>query len=108
MDLTYYFEKLHDGTTSVKSSQQDKAALAKVLVPGIREGLGELQRKLAEKGVNLGGHASAIAQAESYLTDLEGYYDSVEKGRKKTLKVDTARKYIDFVRDEMAALEKLL
>lgn len=50
MDLTYYFEKLHNGTTSVKSSQPDKAALAKVLVPEVREQLGELQRKLAEKG----------------------------------------------------------
>jgi DNA repair exonuclease SbcCD ATPase subunit len=108
MDLTYYFEKLHNGTTSVKTTQQDKAALAKVLVPEIRERLRELKNRLVGKGAKLNGHESAIAQAEQYLAELEAFYDAVEKGKKKTLKVDAARKYINFVRDEMAALEKLV
>jgi hypothetical protein len=108
MDLTYSFEKLHNGTTSVKITQQDKAALAKLHVPRLREYLGELKNKLAGKGTKLNGHESAIAQAEQYLTELEAFYDAVESGRKKTLKVDTARKYIEFVRNEMVALEKLV
>lgn len=108
MNLNYYFEKLHNGTTSVKITQQDKAALAKVTVPRIRERLGELKNLLREKGTKLNGHESAIAQVGQYLTELEAFYDAVEKGKKKTLKVDTARKYINFVRDEMNALEKLV
>lgn len=108
MDLTYSFEKLHNGTTSVKVTQQDKAALAKVHVPQLRQYLGELKNKLAGKGTKLNDHESAIAQAEQYLTELEAFYDAVEKGKKKTLKVDTARKYINVVRDEMTALEKLV
>jgi hypothetical protein len=43
MDLNYAFEKLYNGTTSVKITQQDKAALAKVHVPQIRQYLGELK-----------------------------------------------------------------
>lgn len=82
--------------------------MAKVLVPEIRERLGELKNRLVGKGAKLNGHESAIAQAEQYLTELEAFYDAVEKGKKKTLKVDTARKYIKFVRDEMTALEKLV
>jgi hypothetical protein len=108
MDLNYSFEKLHNGTTSVKITQQDKAALAKLHVPRLREYLGELKNKLVGKGTKLNGHESAIAQAGQYLTELEAFYDAVENGRKKTLKVDTARKYIEFVRNEMAALEKLV
>jgi len=77
-------------------------------VPRLREYLGELKNKLAGKGAKLTGHESAIAQAELYLTELEAFYDAVEKGKKKTLKVDTARKYINFLRDEMTALEKLV
>jgi hypothetical protein len=107
MDLTYSCEKLHNGTTSVKTTQQGMAALAKIHVPRLREYLGELKNKLAGKGTKLNGHESAIAKVEQYLIELEAFYDAVEKGNKKTLKVDTARKYINFVCDEMAALEKL-
>ncbi len=107
MDSGYYFEKLYDGTNRT-SAQPDKAAVAKVLVPEIRERLGELQKKLAGKGTKLNGHESAIDQAEKHLNDLEAYYDSIERGKKKTLTADTARKYINFVRDEMTALEKLV
>jgi hypothetical protein len=108
MNLNYAFEKLYNGTTSVKITQQDKAALAKIHVPEIRQYLGELKNKLAGKGTKANGHESAIAQAEQYLTELEAFYDAVENGRKKPLKLDTARKYIDFVRDEITAVEKLV
>lgn len=107
MDSSYYFEKLHEGTNQT-SAQPDKAALAKVLVPEIRERLGKLQKKLAEKGTKLNGYESAIALAEQHLNDLEAYYGSVESGKRKTLTAETARKYINFVRDEMAALEELV
>lgn len=108
MDLTYVFEKLYNGTTSVKTTQQDKAALAKVLVPQVREYLGELKNKLAGKGTNASGHQSAIAQAEQYLTELEAFYDAVENGKKKPLNLTAARKHIDFVKGEITALEKLV
>lgn len=107
MDLGYTFEKLYDGTFQ-SSTQQDKAALAKVLVPQVRERLGELKSKLVGKGTKLNCHESAIAQAEQHLTALEGYYDRIEKGGKKTLKADAARKYVKFVQDEITALEKLV
>jgi uncharacterized coiled-coil DUF342 family protein len=107
MDSSYYFEKLHEGTNQT-SAQQDKAALAKVFVPEIRERLGELQKKVVGKGTKLNVHESAIAQAEQHLNDLEAYYDSIESGKRKTLTADTARKYINFVQDKMAALEELV
>jgi hypothetical protein len=77
-------------------------------VPGIRQYLGELKNKLAGKGTKANGHVSAIAQAEQYLTELEAFYDAVENGRKKPLNLTTARKHIDFVRDEIKALEKVV
>ena len=107
MDMGYYFEKLHDGTNKT-SAQRDKAEYAKVLVPLIREQLQEYQSDLTTRGVNLKSHESAIAQAEQHLNDLERYFDSIISGKKKTLKVDTAREYINFIRDEMAALEKMI
>jgi predicted S18 family serine protease len=107
MDFSYYFEKLHEGTNKT-SAQQDKAALAKALVPEIREQLDEFKKKLAGKGTKSNDHESAIAQAKQHLNDLEAYYDSIESGKRKTLTADTARKYINFVQDEMAALEELV
>jgi predicted translin family RNA/ssDNA-binding protein len=108
MNLNYAFEKLYNGTTSVKITQQDKAALAKIHVPEIREYLSELKNKLAGKGTNANSHQSAIAQAEQYLTELEAFYDAVKNGRKKPLNLTTARKHIDFVKGEITALEKLV
>lgn len=107
MDLTYTFEKLYNGTFK-SSTHPDKAALAKVHVPEVRERLGELKSKLVEKGTKLNGHESAIAQAEQHLTALEGYYDSIEKGNKKPPTDVAARKLVDFVRDEITALAKLV
>jgi len=64
MNLNYAFEKLYNGTTSVKITQQDKAALAKIHVPEIRQYLDELKNNLAGKGTKANGHQAAIAQAE--------------------------------------------
>ena len=75
---------------SQSSTRQEKAALAKVIVPSIREGFGELKNELVEKETELNGYESAIAQAEQHLEELGRYYDSVERGDKKRLKVDTA------------------
>ena len=77
MDLNYSFEKLHNGTTSVKITQQDKAALAKLHVPRLREYFGELKNKLAGKGTKLNGHESAIAQAEQHLQRRSNGCDAI-------------------------------
>ena len=106
MDISYYFEKLHEATNKT-SAQREKAGFAKDLMPHIREQLAEYQKKLSGKGSKSNGHESAIAQAEKRLNDLEAYLNSIISGKKKSLTADIARKYINFVRDEMAALEKL-
>lgn len=107
MDISHYFQKLHDGTNQ-GPTQGDKAALAKAYVPRVRETLQTYHRELTEKGVNLNAHESAIALAEQRLDQLEDYFGSIADGRRKTMNVTTARDYINFVEEQISGLEKLL
>jgi archaellum component FlaC len=107
MDISYYFQKLHDGTNQ-GPIQGDKAALAKVYVPRIRETLQTYHKELTDKGVNLNAHESGIALAEQRLDQLEDYFGSIIDGKRKTMNVTTAREYINFVEEQVTGLEKML
>jgi archaellum component FlaC len=107
VDISYYFQKLHDGTNQ-GPTQGDKAELAKVFVPEIRETLQKYHKELIEKGANLKAHESNIALAEQRLDQLEDYFGSIAGGKRKTMNVTTAREYINFIEEQVNHLGKML
>jgi hypothetical protein len=107
MDISYHFQKLHDGTNQ-GPIQGGKAALAKVYVPKIRKALQAQHKELIDKGINLTAHESGIALAEQRLDQLEDYFGSIADGKRKTMHVTKAREYINFVEEQVTELEKML
>jgi hypothetical protein len=103
----FYFEALYDGTNR-NSRQGDNAALAKVNLHLIREQFQRYQTELAGRSVNLDAHRPGIAQAEQGMDELERYFEALEQGRKRTMKDTDARKVIGSVKEQFAALERLL